>query len=42
MEANDTVSPLIARAAGIIHGVEFDTELFAAETTQGTVDALLI
>jgi hypothetical protein len=41
-EANAALGPLMARASGMIHGVEFDTDLFAPETTQGTVDALLI
>jgi hypothetical protein len=41
-EADACLGPLMARASGIIHGVEYDTDLFAPEATQVTVDALLV
>lgn len=41
LETQAQLGPLMARASGLIHGVEFDTDLFASDTTQGTVDALL-
>ncbi len=41
LETQAQLGPLMARASGLIHGVEFDTDLFAPDTTQGTVDALL-
>jgi len=33
--------PLIARASGVIHGVEFDANLLEAEDSQATLDALM-
>jgi len=39
-EAETVLPPLMARASGIIHGVEVDTEILAADTGQAAVDVL--
>lgn len=41
-DADLRLGRLMARASGIIHGVDYDSDLFAPDATQGTVDALLV